>query len=99
MADPGNPAPPVQLDRVRIELAAQGHPWVMGENSVTILEEDQRRHRLGVPLPPEHDRQQLEAQAKSLAAGEAARPARCPVPVRPRSSTAATRAAPITSHR
>jgi C1A family cysteine protease len=73
MADPATPAPPVELDRVRTELAAQGHPWVMGENSMTILEEDQRRHRLGVPLPPESERQELETQAKSLAAGEAAR--------------------------
>ncbi|MCU1679645.1 MAG: peptidase [Amycolatopsis sp.] len=73
MADPSTNRTPVDLDRVRTELASTGHPWIMGETTMTILDETQRGIRLGVPLPPENERRQLESHAKTIAASQAAR--------------------------
>jgi C1A family cysteine protease len=46
-------ANPLDLDKLRAELAAEGHPWVSDPNtSMAVLTEDQRRRRLGFTPPP-----------------------------------------------
>jgi C1A family cysteine protease len=63
-----NPAiKPVDLDEVTTSLASLGNPWVSGTTSMTILNEDDRRLRLGVALPPEPEREHMLAASASLA--------------------------------
>ena len=71
MSDPSSNQAPVDLTQIRAELAAQGHPWVSGENTMTILTEEQRRMRLGVPMPSESERAQLESRAQARGAQRA----------------------------
>jgi hypothetical protein len=54
----------VDLDEVRTSLASEGNPWVSGDTSMSILTEQERVHRLGVPLPP-------ATQVKAILAGSA----------------------------
>jgi C1A family cysteine protease len=59
---------PVDLEEVRRSLARSGSPWVTGETSMTILVEQERRERLGVPLPPADEVDRLVSASGALAA-------------------------------
>lgn len=48
---PKTPATPVDLEEVQLELTNLGNPWLNGDTSMTVLTEEERRVRLGVPLP------------------------------------------------
>jgi C1A family cysteine protease len=67
---------PVDLDAVRTTLASEGNPWVSGDTSMSILTEEERRNRLGVPLPPAAEVRRITAasaqvtRASAAAAGE-----------------------------
>jgi C1A family cysteine protease len=58
---------PVDLEEVRRSVASSGSPWVTGETSMTILMEDERRDRLGVPLPPSNEVERIVSASASLA--------------------------------
>ncbi|MCW2607993.1 MAG: peptidase [Frankiales bacterium] len=61
--------PAVDLAQVRAALEAEGAPWATGSTSMTVLTEDLRAIRLGVPLPPHAELEQtLRAGAVSAAA-------------------------------
>lgn len=68
MGDNTNTA--VNLEEVRTALANLGHPWVSGTTSMSILAEDERRVRLGVPLPPATELKEVLRSAAALAAPE-----------------------------
>jgi len=56
MAGKGNP---LDLAALHQSLEAEGHPWQSGPTSVTQLTEDERVIRLGVPIPPGVDMEEL----------------------------------------
>ena len=57
----------VDLEEVRTSLAKEGHPWVSGDTSMSILEESERHLRLGVPLPPATQVKSMMTQSAHLA--------------------------------
>lgn len=61
---------PVDLGEVRTALEAEGAPWRMGSTSMTVLDEQTRVVRLGVPLP---DQQEITAMLSSAAVQSAPR--------------------------
>lgn len=54
---------PVDLAQVRTVLEAEGLPWTTGSTSMSVLTEDLRVVRLGVPLPPEPEVAQILSAA------------------------------------
>jgi C1A family cysteine protease len=58
----------LDLEQLRSELASQGARWEMRETSMTMLNEDQRRLRLGVTPPPGEP--SIEEAARMYEAGE-----------------------------
>jgi C1A family cysteine protease len=69
--------PALDLRALRTELQRQGAGWRSVDNTVTMLDEDDRRVLLGVPLPAQEEREQIIAQSESLAEipGDGAGPA------------------------
>ena len=65
----------IDLAKLRQELEAQGHPWRSSENSMTRLNEAERRKRLGVPVPDGTDHATLVASNRARALGPDARAA------------------------
>jgi C1A family cysteine protease len=65
------PPKAVDLEEVRTALAAQGQPWISGTTSMSILNEDERRQRLGVPLPPQTELANIQRASARLASGQA----------------------------
>jgi C1A family cysteine protease len=59
----------VDLDEVRTVLAANGQPWVSGTTTMSILTEDERRLRLGVPLPSDTEVKNIVRASAQLASG------------------------------
>jgi C1A family cysteine protease len=57
----------VDLEEVRTELARAGHPWNSGDTSMSVLNEAERRMRLGVKLPSAAEVTALVASSASLA--------------------------------
>ena len=57
----------IDISELRSQLAASGNPWHPGVTSVSQLPREQREVRLGVPLPPEDERQELMASARAMA--------------------------------
>ncbi|HEU4425557.1 MAG TPA: C1 family peptidase [Pilimelia sp.] len=52
----------VDLAAIRAALGEQGQPWIAAENPMTELPEESRRRRLGVPLPSEAERAEIDAR-------------------------------------
>jgi C1A family cysteine protease len=63
---------PVDLEEVSTSLASLGNPWVSGTTSMTILTEENRRIRLGVPLPSDQEVDRIVSAASQLATAGAA---------------------------
>jgi len=70
------PARALDLGELRAALAEAQAPWEMAATSMTVLSEDERRLRLGVPITPgltpdrlEEGREEAAAQARVGAAG------------------------------
>lgn len=63
---------PVDLDEVTASLASIGNPWVSGTTSMTILSEEDRHLRLGVPLPSEAETARIVSASSQLAGATAA---------------------------
>jgi C1A family cysteine protease len=68
----GDDQKPVDLEQVRTSLASEGHPWVSGDTSMSILTEEERRLRLGVPLPPAAEVRRITQASAQVAASRAA---------------------------
>src|SRR6185437_11809498 len=71
----GSRPSPLDLDALRDALSQADQPWMSGYTSMTALEEDERRIRLGVPPRPElptHDERSAGADAGTAAAAPAA---------------------------
>jgi len=70
---PGQPDQPARPARpataaIRAALSAQGDPWQAADNAMTRLPVENRRRRLGVPLPDRDQRRVIEQrQARALA--------------------------------
>lgn len=58
---------PVDLDEVRTTLAREGNPWVSSDTSMTILDERDRRLRLGVPLPSKTEVERMVSASHRVA--------------------------------
>ena len=58
---------PLDLATLRVEIDRQGARWRSVDTTIALLQEEDRRRRLGVPVPPEPELEQLHAQAKALA--------------------------------
>lgn len=74
---------PDRLDTaaVRAALEEQGQPWTAAENPLTRMSDDDRRIRLGVPLPDEAQRAEIDArQARATAMHQEARAAAAGAP-------------------
>jgi C1A family cysteine protease len=64
----------VDLSAIHGALAEQGHPWQAGENPLTRMSPEARQQRLGVPLPGEAERAEIERRASAaLGAHQAVR--------------------------
>lgn len=50
----------VDVAAIRAVLGEQGQPWQAAENPMTRMSVEERRHRLGVPLPSEAERAAIE---------------------------------------
>ncbi len=57
----------LDLSALRVELDRQGATWRSTDTTIAMLEEDDRRVRLGVPLPEGTERQALLDRSKVLA--------------------------------
>lgn len=72
MPDQPDLNPPVDLDALRTALEDAGQPWASGSTSMTLLEEQERVIRLGVPARPElpdHDDAIAAASVETQAVG------------------------------
>jgi C1A family cysteine protease len=58
---------PLDLAALRVEIDRQGARWRSVDTTIALLEEEDRRRRLGVPLPAEHEVEQIQSRAKALA--------------------------------
>src|SRR6266581_1795979 len=57
---------PVNLAAIQAALGEQGHPWQAADNPLTRMSPQERRRRLGVPLPDEAERAAIqERQARA----------------------------------
>jgi hypothetical protein len=72
----------IDLAHVRAAVEEAGSPWVAGDTSMTRLTEAQRRARLGVPVPPKPERDELQRRAKAVVAQPLARAAAVGAPSR-----------------
>ena len=72
----------IDLAHVRAAVEEAGNPWVAGDTSMTRLTEAQRRARLGVPVPPKTELEELQRRAKAVAARPEARAAAAGAPSR-----------------
>ena len=54
---------PVDPAAIRAALGEQGHPWQAAENPLTRMSEESRRRRLGVPLPTDTERAEIQGRA------------------------------------
>lgn len=72
----------IDLAHVRAVVEEAGSPWVAGDTSMTRLTEAQRRARLGVPVPPKPERDELQRRAKAMVAQPLARAAAAGAPSR-----------------
>jgi C1A family cysteine protease len=57
---------PLDLDALRVELAREGATWRSVDTTIAMLEEKDRRVRLGVPLPAKRDTDRVIQQAEAL---------------------------------
>ncbi len=53
----------IDLTTVHTALGEQGHPWQAAENPLTRMPQEARQKRLGVPLPDESERAQIERRS------------------------------------
>jgi hypothetical protein len=58
----------LDLGQLRTELVREGNPWQSADTSMTMLTEEERRHRLGVPLPSAAEIAALEQQMPAMRA-------------------------------
>lgn len=58
----------LDLTQLRTELAREGSPWQSTETSMTLLTEEERVQRLGVPLPSDAEITALEEEAPAMRA-------------------------------
>lgn len=65
----------LDLTKLRTELARSGQPWQSTDTSMTMLDEDERHQRLGVPLPTDDEVTSIQEQgiaARAMLVADAA---------------------------
>jgi C1A family cysteine protease len=55
--------PPLDLDELHSTLQDEGEPWEMDQTTMTVLTEEERAVRLGVPLPPGVDPETIDSRS------------------------------------
>jgi C1A family cysteine protease len=58
----------LDLSAVRAALGEQGHPWQASENPLTGMPHEARLRRLGVPVPSDDERTEIESRAANARA-------------------------------
>jgi C1A family cysteine protease len=58
----------IDLSAIHSALGEQGHPWQAGDNPLTRMPQEARQRRLGVPIPSESERAEIERRAAAASA-------------------------------